>query len=71
MTFTEAAAFVMPFGQHKGRTLDDIASDDEGLSYLGWLRGVREEEEQDWPVDLALATYLDDPAIAKELEALT
>ncbi len=33
--------FVVPFGKHKGRTLADVGSTDEGLSYLGWMVGRR------------------------------
>lgn len=68
MTFKDAAAFVMPFGKHKGRTLDDIAADDDGLQYLDWMRGVREDDGKNDQVDRALRAYIDDPAIQKELE---
>ena len=39
MTFKDAANFIMPFGKHKGRTLqaivgDDDDDDDEGFLYL-------------------------------------
>lgn len=67
MTFAEAAKYVMPFGKHKGRTLDAIASDDDGLRYLDWLRGERGGVND---VDRALVAYLDDPTIKKELENL-
>jgi uncharacterized protein (DUF3820 family) len=68
MTFKEAAAFVMPFGKNKGRTLDDIASDDDGLLYLDWLRGERDGSGAE--IDDALESYLDDPTIQKELERI-
>jgi uncharacterized protein (DUF3820 family) len=67
MTFDEAKVWCMPFGKYAGRTLDQIAETDEGLSYLDWLR------DQGWlrqGAKDALDAYLDDPAIAKELEEL-
>ena len=67
MTFSDAAKFVMPFGKYKGRTLDGIASDDEGLRYLDWLRDERKGVNE---VDEALVAYLDDPTIQKELERI-
>lgn len=67
MTFKEAAEFKLPFGKHKGSSLDKVATDDDGLRYLAWLRGVREEEGQSYPLDRALSAYLDDPAIKKDL----
>lgn len=57
---------VVPFGKYKGRTLDSIASDNEGLRYLDWVRG------QDWLRDQlkeAIDEYLDDPVNARDLDA--
>lgn len=69
MTFKDAANFVMPFGKYKGKTLDAIATDDEGLRYLDWLRGAREEDrEPHTAIDYALDAYLSDPSICRELE---
>lgn len=34
----KALAFVMPFGKHKGETLEDIAEDD--VLYSDWLMGL-------------------------------
>ena len=65
MTYKEAAAFMMPFGKYKGETLDGIALSDNGLGYLDWLRGEREGKR--YPLDEALAAYLDDPAIKGQL----
>lgn len=67
MTFKEAQDFVMPFGKYKGRSLDSIASDDDGLRYLDWALGnmdlyARTKE--------AIEAYLADPGIKKELDAL-
>ena len=67
MTCKEAAAFVMPFGKHGGRTLDEIAGNNTGLEYLDWIRGVRMEDGKSQDIDFALAAYLDDPAMRKEL----
>ena len=66
--FKEAAAFVLSFGKYRGVTLDAIAVTDDGLKYLDWLRGERAghcNAKRD--VDAALAAYLDDPAIKREL----
>jgi len=68
MTHKEAAAYVMPFGKHSGRTLDEIAGDDKGLQYLDWMRGERQSNPRRQDIDNALAAYLDDPAIQAELE---
>jgi len=65
MTFSEAAAFKMPWGQHRGLALDKIAEKDEGLKYLGWLHN---EGIKDPRVRPAVAAYLSDPTIARELE---
>lgn len=70
MTFKEAAAFVMPFDKYQGMTLGNIASEDEGLLYLAWLRAERESAKEDGPVDQAIAVYLDDPVIHRELSML-
>lgn len=34
----KALAFKMPFGKHKGETLEDIAEDD--VLYIDWLMGL-------------------------------
>lgn len=67
MTFQSARNYKMPFGKHKGQTLDGVASTDEGLQYLDWLRGEREGREFKSEFDRALETYLGDPSIAEEL----
>ena len=66
--FERAKSFEMPFGKHKGRTLDDIAQDDDGLRYLDWMRNAREDDGKTMDVDKALRAYLNDPSIQKELE---
>lgn len=62
-----ASEFVLPFGKHKGRTLDQVAETDKGLLYLDWLNGL---ENTSGDLKLALETYLADPAIARELHRL-
>jgi hypothetical protein len=37
MTAERAAAFVLPYGRHKGRCLADVGSTDEGRRYLWWM----------------------------------
>ena len=66
MTFEQAAAFIIPIGKHKGKRLDDVAQTDGGLRYLDWLRGER-GTKHNWPLDNALAAYLDDTSVSKEL----
>lgn len=54
------AKYKMPFGQHKGKTLDEIPLND-----LDWLIG------QDWlkePTKSKIKEYLSDPVIAQLLE---
>jgi len=76
MTYSEASAFVWPWGKYKGQTLDQIASTDAGLRYLDYMRGER-EKSPGGPVNpasdrvlAALTAYLDDPSIKRELENL-
>ncbi len=70
MNFKQAAQFVLPYGSHKGRSIDSVASTDEGLldldSFLDWL----EENRPGTDVHGAINTYLSDPTIEKELKAL-
>jgi hypothetical protein len=68
VTFYDAAVFIMPFGKYQGRKLDDIASSNEGLRYLDWLFGEGKDITKPWHA--AVATYLADPSIKKELESL-
>lgn len=67
MDFEIAKEYIMPFGDYKGSTLDSIASSDEGLLYLDWMRDNNITE----PLKTPLNIYLDDPSIQKELEKLT
>lgn len=65
MTFKDAAAVKLAFGTYRGSSLDDIATSDDGLKYLDWLRG------QKWVggrLREALTAYLEDPAIKRDLE---
>lgn len=67
MTFKEAGQFRMPFGKYKGRTLDGIASSDDGLRYLDWLLGEQNAQRRPEWGD-AVEAYLSDPSIQRELE---
>lgn len=65
-TFDQAKNKRLPksFGdRYGGRTLDDIASTDRGLVFLDQLRG---KARAPWLAH-ALAAYLDDPAIQRDL----
>lgn len=64
-TFAQARDFVMPYGAHKGKTVDKVAETDAGLRYLDWLFG--EIENDDSVVRDALGVYLADPAIAADV----
>lgn len=59
MTFKEAAAFMLNFGKHRGKTLDEVP-----LSYLDWLNGLEDLRPH---VRAAVDVYLGDPAIQKAL----
>ncbi len=63
-TVDEASGVCLPFGKHRGKSLDDIASDDDGLIYLDWLVG------QTWVrTDLkdALEVYMGQKIIQEKL----
>jgi hypothetical protein len=65
LTFRQAADTVIPFGKYRGSTIDSVAETDEGLRYLDWLYGERENRKS--PIDEALRVYLSDQTIAAEL----
>jgi hypothetical protein len=65
--FTAACDYLMPLGQHKGKTLARIGANEEGLKYLDWLIG------QEWVNGLLRANlekYLGHPAISRQLDAV-
>jgi len=66
MTQSKHGDTQIPFGKYRGRTIDQVAKSDAGLRYLDWLRGVAEKT---WLKD-ALDGYLNDPAMARELDRL-
>ena len=59
--------YVMPFGKHKGKSLDEIAEDDDGVRYLDWMRGVRDEGDS---VREAIDRFLDDPIRSHRINAI-
>lgn len=67
ITFTQAKEFVMPMGKHIGKTLDAIATTDDGLAYLDWFSGqvIRSPD-----LRAALKAYLSDPTIAADVMKL-
>lgn len=70
MNFRDAKDTVIPWGKYGGQTIDTAASTDQGLMYLDWLRGSRENKAADSPFDAALAVYLEDPSIKRDLQEL-
>lgn len=72
MPFKDAAGYVLTFGKYRGRTLDDVASTDDGLLYLDWLEGTDRpgHNRLDYWTGLALRSYLADTTIARDVEKL-
>lgn len=64
MRFEDACAFRLPIGPHKGRTIDQVGVRGAGLEYLDWLRFNPAIPAS---LELAIETYLADPAIRAEL----
>lgn len=59
---------VIPFGKHKGRTFDDLASTNGGLIYLDKQRGREWVRETHPDLAHALDAYLSEPAVSRELD---
>ena len=68
MTFEEASTYYMPLGKYRDQTLEQVAaSSAAGLKYLDWIG------DQPWldpTTKEAVHRYLEEPAIAKELEGV-
>jgi hypothetical protein len=58
---------VVPFGKFKGRTIDQVASTDDGLKYLDWMVGLDDLRE---PFKTDLTTYLAKPSVSQELDRI-
>lgn len=68
MTFDEAKRMRLTFGKYQGQSIEDVASDDEGLRYLDWAV----DQDFVWQsLKLALEVYVSDPAITAEIERVT
>ena len=68
MTFKEAQEYRIPFGKYQGEALDDIASTEDGLKYLEFIRTelqIKSAASRD-----VIETYLSDPTIRSELERI-
>lgn len=65
---SETRETVIPFGKHKGRTLDDVASSTAGLLYLDKQRGRDWVRENHPDLMQALDTYLSEPGVSRELD---
>lgn len=57
---TNPGEYVMPFGKHEGKKLDDVP-----LSYIDWLSGIALAENTRKAVD----AYIDQDWFEAELEA--
>jgi hypothetical protein len=68
MSFQTASKFIVPFGKGKGRTIDEVARDNDGLMWLDWLYGERSGQRS--PFDSALKVYMEDDSIQKELKKI-
>ena len=64
MNFKEAESTVLPFGKYRDRTIDSVASTDEGLRYLDWLIG---QDNLYGEFKEALEVYLGDQSIQEEV----
>lgn len=69
MSFQTAAKFIVPFGKGKGRTIDEVARDNDGLMWLDWLYGERAGQKSQF--DTALKVYMEDESIQKEIRRVT
>jgi hypothetical protein len=70
MDFKRAAKFVIPWGDHKGKMIDDVARTDQGLRDLVRLQAWMEDKNHRSSFRQHLDAYLSDESIKKELEAL-
>ncbi len=70
MIFKEAAQFVIPYGDNAGLAIEDVAMDDSGLKSLDRFLGWVENKKPGTDFHTALKTYLSDPSIKKDLQAL-
>lgn len=64
MRFEDSCAVRLPIGPYKGRTIDEVGVKASGLEYLDWLRY---NPAISAALELAIETYLADPAIRGEL----
>lgn len=75
-TFSEAKAFVIPWGLFRTKTIDFAATSGRGLRWLDWMRGELDAQGvQRYAPDveafrLALGVYLDDETIAADVAKL-
>ncbi len=70
MKFAQAKVHRFITGKYAGQTLDQVATSNDGLLFLDWLRAKRQSDAAHTPkrgLDAALIAYLDDPTISQEL----
>lgn len=73
MQFNDAKNYVLKFGKYAGKTIDQAAESDSGLSWLDWMRGQMERGngQRQYPETYrAICAYLDDGTIQRELRCV-
>lgn len=70
MKFDQAKNFVVPWGDYKGKKIDDIAGSDKGLKDLDKMLEWMESKGYTKPFRKAVEVYLSDPVIKRDLENL-
>lgn len=61
----EPDKYRMTFGKHKGKSLNEIASTNEGLRWLDWAAG---EFDPTSSAGAAIRMYVADPQVQREIE---
>lgn len=68
MEFKQAAEFKIPWGDHKGEKIDDVAKTNSGLRDLTRLQAWMEEKNHQSRFRQHLDAYLGNESIQKEVE---
>ncbi len=66
MNVRQAGSVIIPFGKYRGRSIDSVASTDEGMRYLVWLV----DRAGPGRFAVALKAYMADPAVKREVDRI-